>query len=278
MKILVIGGAGFIGSHLCELYANNHEVTSLDNYISGKKDNHIAGVEYLEMNSKDILTLEGKYNLIFHFGEYSRVEQSLSKIDYVLSNNLSPILNILKFSKKCKAKLIYAGSSTKFSDAGENKFKSPYAFSKWQNSEIVKFYCENYNIEYAITYFYNVYGERENAHGEFATVIAKFLEKKRQGKTLEVTLPGSQERNFTYIKDTIAALDLIAKDGKGDEFGIGNNKSYSIVDVAKMISSDIKFIPENPANRNFSELITKKTIDLGWKAKFNLEDYLRKYI
>ena len=278
MKILVIGGAGFIGSHLCELYANHHEVTSLDNYISGKKDNHIPGVEYLEMNSKDILTLESKYNLIFHFGEYSRVEQSLSKIDYVLSNNLSPILNILKFSKKCKAKLIYAGSSTKFSDAGANKFKSPYAFSKWQNSEIVKFYCENYNIEYAITYFYNVYGERENAHGEFATVIAKFLEKKRQGKTLEVTLPGSQERNFTYIKDTIAALDLIAKDGKGDEFGIGNNKSYSIIDVAKMISSDVKFIPENPANRNFSELITEKTIDLGWKAKFNLEDYLRKHI
>jgi len=278
MKILVIGGAGFIGSHLCELYANDHEVTSLDNYISGKKDNHIAGVEYLEMNSKDILTLESKYNLIFHFGEYSRVEQSLNKIDYVLSNNLSPILNILKFSKKCKAKLIYAGSSTKFSDAGVNKFKSPYAFSKWQNSEIVKFYCENYNIEYAITYFYNVYGERENAYGEFATVIAKFLEKKRLGKTLEVTLPGSQERNFTYIKDTIAALDLIARDGKGDEFGIGNNKSYSIIDVAKMISSDVKFIPENPANRNFSELITKKTIDLGWKAKFNLEDYLRKHI
>ena len=97
MKILVIGGAGFIGSHLCELYANHHEVTSLDNYISGKKDNHVAGVEYLEMNSEDILTLKSEYNLIFHLGEYSRVEQSLSKIDYVLSNNLSPILNILKF-------------------------------------------------------------------------------------------------------------------------------------------------------------------------------------
>ena len=278
MKILIIGGAGFIGSHLCELYANNHNVTSLDNYISGKKDNHIPGVEYLEMNAKDILTLDAKYNLIFHLGEYSRVEQSLDKIEYVLSNNLLPTLNILKFSKKCKAKIVYAGSSTKFSDAGVNKFKSPYAFSKWQNSELIKYYCENNNIKYAIAYFYNVYGERENAEGEFATVIAKFLQKKKQGISLEVTLPGSQERNFTYIKDTISALDLIAKTGEGDEFGIGNHKSYSIIEVAKMISSDITFLPKNSANRINSKLITDKTIKLGWKAKFSLEDYIRRYI
>ena len=189
MKILIIGGAGFIGSHLCEAYIKDNNVTSLDNYISGKEENHISGVRYLNMDAKDILSIDPEYQLIFHLGEYSRVEKSLDKLDFVLENNSLPILNILKFTKASNAKLIYAGSSTKFSDNGTNKFKSPYAFSKWQNSEIVKFYCENLDIPYAISYFYNVYGGRENANGEFATVIAKFLNLKSHHKKLYVTKP-----------------------------------------------------------------------------------------
>ena len=123
MKILIIGGAGFIGSHLCEAYVQNNNVTSIDNYISGKKDNHIPGVEYLNMDAKDILSIKADFNLIFHFGEYSRVEKSLEKINFVLQNNSLPILNVLKFTKLSNAKLIYAGSSTKFSDDGEDENK-----------------------------------------------------------------------------------------------------------------------------------------------------------
>ena len=101
-----------------------------------------------------------------------------------IPNSFSLASRILKFAKESNAKLIYAGSSTKFSDDGKNKFKSPYSFSKWQNSELVKFYCEINQMPYAITYFYNVYGGRENSQGEFATVIAKFLSRKKQNKKL----------------------------------------------------------------------------------------------
>jgi UDP-glucose 4-epimerase len=275
MKILIIGGAGFIGSHLCESYANDHIVTSLDNYISGKKDNHVHDVNYLDMDAKNILSLKEDYDLIFHLGEYSRVENSLQKIDYVLKNNLRPILDILQFAKKSKAKLIYAGSSTKFADGGENKFKSPYAFSKWQNSELVKFYCEAYNIKYAITYFYNVYGGRENSNGEFATVIAKFLERKKLNKRLKITKPGTQVRNFTHIDDTIDALKLIAANGVGDDYGIANPKSYSINEVANFISEDIEYVDENAANRLSSSIISEKTINLGWTPKKELEVYIK---
>ena len=254
MKILIIGGAGFIGSHLCEAYANSNEVTSVDNYISGKKDNHINNVEYIDMDVKNILTLEREFDLIFHLGEYSRVEESLKKIDFVLENNSMPIIGILKFAKRCKAKLIYAGSSTKFADSGLNKFQSPYAFSKWQNSELVKFYCELNSMPYAITYFYNVYGGRENHEGEFATVIAKYLHRKKNNQKLLVTKPGTQTRNFTYIDDTIRALKLIANKGKGDEYGIANKKKYAIIDVAKLISDEIEYTDENSANRMDSEL------------------------
>jgi UDP-glucose 4-epimerase len=227
------------------------------------------------MDAKNILSLQEDYDLIFHLGEYSRVENSLQKIDYVLTNNLRPILDILQFAKKSKAKLIYAGSSTKFADGGENKFKSPYAFSKWQNSELVKFYCEAHNIKYAITYFYNVYGGRENSNGEFATVIAKFLERKKFNKRLKITRPGTQVRNFTHIDDTVDALKLIAANGIGDDYGIANPKSYSINEVANFISEDIEYVNENSANRLSSSIISEKTINLGWTPKKELEEYIK---
>ncbi len=275
MNILIIGGAGFIGSHLCESYSKSHNVTSLDNYISGKKDNHITGVQYLNMDAKDILSIDPKYDLIFHLGEYSRVEQSLNKIDFVLENNSRPILNILKFANKSKAKLVYAGSSTKFADDGQNKFLSPYAFSKWQNSELVKFYCEMNNLSYAITYFYNVYGGRENQDGEFATVIAKFLYLKKMNIKLKITKPGTQTRNFTHINDTIRALKLIAEKGNGDEYGIANPEKYSIEDVAQLISGDYEYIEGNMANRTNSIVLIEKITALGWKAENNLSDYIK---
>ena len=275
MKILIIGGAGFIGSHLCEAYSVNHDVTSIDNYISGKLDNHIENVEYINLDVENILSIDKKFDIIFHFGEYSRVEQSLAKIDFVLKNNTSPILKVLKFAKKSRAKLIYAGSSTKFADNGKNIFKSPYSFSKWQNSELVKFYCDLHQMPYAITYFYNVYGGRENSQGEFATVVAKFLHRKKQNKKLQVTKPGTQSRNFTHIDDTINALLLIAEKGHGDEYGIANPKQHTIIEVAKMISDQIEYISENVANRMSSELISKKVLDLGWKPNIGLNDYIK---
>ena len=276
MKVLIIGGAGFIGSHLCEAYADKHDVTSIDNYISGKKSNHISNVKYIDMDASNILSLDNKFDLVFHLGEYSRVEQSLDKIDFVLENNLSPTLDILKFVKQSKAKLIYAGSSTKFADNGTNKYKSPYAFSKWKNSELIKYYCETYNINYAIVYFYNVYGKRENSEGEFATVVAKFLNRAREGKALIVTSPGTQRRNFTFIKDTIDALVLVAIGGRGDCYGIANKKSYSIIELAKLISDNVTIVKGNTANRLDSEVVIEKTMQLGWEAKHSLEDYIIK--
>lgn len=276
MKVLIIGGAGFIGSHLCEAYSDKHDVTSIDNYISGKKSNHISNVKYIDMDASNILSLNNKFDLVFHLGEYSRVEQSLDKIDFVLENNLSPTLDILKFVKQSKAKLIYAGSSTKFADNGTNKYKSPYAFSKWKNSELIKYYCETYNINYAIVYFYNVYGKRENSEGEFATVVAKFLNRAREGKALIVTSPGTQRRNFTFIKDTIDALVLVAIGGRGDCYGIANKKSYSIIELAKLISDNVTIVKGNTANRLDSEVVIEKTMQLGWEAKHSLEDYIIK--
>jgi UDP-glucose 4-epimerase len=173
--ILVTGGAGFIGSHLCErLVAQGHKVISLDNYFTGSRENHVAGVEYREGHTKDIEQLVPESpDLVYHLGEYSRVEKSFEDVELVWSLNQFGTFAVLEFARRRGAKLVYAGSSTKFGDAGAGRDQSPYAWSKASMTELVKNYGEWFGLRYAITYFYNVYGPRERA-GAFGTVIAIF--------------------------------------------------------------------------------------------------------
>ena len=173
-QILVTGGAGFVGSHLCEELAKNklNRVVSLDSYFSGSESNHVQNVEYIKGNTNDVEKLINfKPDQIFHLGEYSRVEQSFEDIELVWQMNSEPILKILNFAKKNNSKLIYSGSSTKYGDDGLGRDMSPYAWIKAANSELVKNYSSWFGLEYAITYFYNVYGGREIKTGRYATLI-----------------------------------------------------------------------------------------------------------
>ena len=275
-RILVTGGAGFIGSHLCEaLNGLGHYVTSLDNYFTGSKDNHVEGVEYIHgstMHISDIFDDE-KFDIVYHLGEYSRVEQSFEDIDLVWEYNKLGTYEVLKFVKDCGAKLIYAGSSTKFADA-KDYTQSPYAWSKASNTELVNQYCGWYDIDYAITYFYNAYGPREIKEGKYATLVAKFINLYNNEKILSVVLPGTQTRNFTHVYDIVSALILVGEKGKGDEYGIGCPQSYSINEVASMFDVLVKHIPERKGNRMSAPLLSQKTRALGWCPKNELKDYI----
>lgn len=275
-KILVTGGAGFVGSHLCErLQGQGHTVVSLDNYSTGFKDNHVEGVEYVEGDTKNILKcgLPNDFQLIYHLGEYSRVEQSYQDLDMVLDYNLYSLNPVLSFASQCKAKLVYSGSSTKFSQ--ESSSLSPYAWTKAVNVDFVKNYAKWYGLDYAITYFYNVYGKREISDGKYSTVVAKFLKIKSDGgTTLPVTLPGTQRRNFTHVDDIVDALILIGMHCKGDGYGIGSPESFSILELAEMIGLTPDMKPEVKGNRTDAPVLSDKTIELGWKAQRNLKEYI----
>jgi len=274
---LVTGGAGFIGSHLCERLAKdgNNEVFSLDNYFTGSRKNHISGVTYIDDTTQNILTYALiKPDYVFHLGEYSRVEQSFDDFDLVWKFNKLGTHQVLNFVKKTKAKLIYAGSSTKYAEQYDGYIQSPYAWSKASNTEYVKKFAEWNGIDYAITYFYNVYGKREIAEGKYATLIAKFAEISRRSEPLPVVSPGTQLRNFTHVDDIIDGLILVAEKGYGDEYGIGNETSYSILDVAKLFKRDIMFLEPRQGNRMSAKVVTDKTKALGWSAKHNLEDWI----
>jgi len=281
-KILVTGGAGFIGSNLCQRLVQNvnNEVYSLDNYFTGSKENHIDGVTYIEGDTKDIEKLVNfAPDMVYHLGEYSRVEQSFDDIQRVWHSNKEGIFAVLEFVRKHGSKILYAGSSTKFGDGGLGRSQSPYAWTKASNTELVMNYGQWFNVPYAITYFYNAYGNREISDGKYATLIALFKEKMRKNEPLTVVSPGTQKRNFTHIDDIINGLVLVGENGYGDEFGIGSEESFTILEVAQMFMGEenkdkIVMLPQRAGNRMSAEVMTEKTKALGWKATKSLKEYI----
>ena len=279
-KILVTGGAGFIGHHLCVKLSENKasEVFSLDNYSSGTKHNHIKGVQYLTGDTKNILSeLNFVPDVIYHLGEYSRVEQSLAEPGKVLDFNLSGTAAIVEFCRINNSKLIYAGSSTKFGDGGKNVNKSPYGFTKSMNTELIKNYGEWYGLNYAICYFYNAYGDREIEVGEYATVVAKFKKQYLEGQPLTITLPGSQVRNFTHVSDIVTGLVLVGENCYGDGYGIGSDEEYSIIELAQLFGSQVEYLPAQLANRSMASLETDKLKSLGWTPKIKLKEHISEW-
>jgi len=282
-KILVIGGAGFIGSNLVKtLLKKGHQVNSFDNYTTGSRDNHYKGCFYYYGTPKDIKDAlqytTPTYDYIFHLGEYARVEQSFEDFDQVIKSNLECFPYVLDFAKQQNAKLVYSGSSTKFAEGG-GKDMSPYAFTKAQNTELLKNYSKWFGLKYSIVYFYNVFGDNEIGSGKYATVIAKFINMVKEGNdTLPVTSPGTQIRNFTHIDDIIEGILLAGFKGEGDGYGIGNDKGYSILNVVNALGCGPDYKPEKPGNRMNGQLMTDKTKALGWKCKTDLMEYLKKSI
>ena len=274
---VVTGGAGFIGSHLCErLVKEGYEVISLDNYFTGTADNHIVGVEYREGHTKDIVThISEVPELLFHLGEYARVEQSFNDVETVLESNVLGTIAVLEFVRAKKCKLVYAGSSTKFADAGIGKDQSPYAWTKASNTNLVQRYSDWFGIQYAITYFYNVYGPRERGDSGTGTLIGIFAEKYKNNEALSVRKPGTQHRNFTHVYDIVDGLIKVGEKGEGDEYGLGHPDSYSVLEVAEMFGGEIELLEERPGNRMNSAVdVHRAFLELGWSPKNSLPDYI----
>jgi UDP-glucose 4-epimerase len=277
-NILVTGGAGFIGSALCrELNLLGHDVTSYDNYSNSTMEEPIDGILYVVGDCADIEEhLDGyEFDYIFHLGEYARVEQSFDDYDTVMEYNYHSFPKVLKFAKSMEAKLIYSGSSTKFAIGEDGKSMSPYAYTKAQNTELLQAYAGWTGLEYAIVYFYNVYGDGEVATGKYSTVIGKFINLMKAGNTtLPITSPGTQKRNFTHIDDTVAGLILVMEWGSGDGWGIGNDTAYTMLEVADMFRATPDMKPEKLGNRMAGTVHNKMLTALGWKPQVNLREYI----
>ncbi len=276
--ILVTGGAGFIGSHLCErLQKEGNTVISLDNYFTGLKENHVAGVKYIDGDTRDIEAhVDFTPDIVYHLGEYPRVEQSFGDVEITMKFNVQGTQAVLEFCRNKECKLLYAGSSTKFADGGIGRNQSPYAWTKASNTELVQNYGEWFGLKYAITYFYNVYGPRERGDQQTGSLIGIYRELQTRGEKLSVRLPGTQKRNFTHVSDIVEGLILVGEKGEGDEYGLGHEDAYSVLEIAEMFGGEIEMLPDRPGNRNASEPDTRRArLELGWSPKQNLPEYIK---
>jgi len=286
--IVITGGAGFVGSNLINLFLKktNFKIVSLDNYSTGNKKNHIKSkrVTYLNGNTINISKLLVKYkkkiHTIFHFAEFSRIYQSFLKMDECINSNTIGSHAVFNFCLSNKIKLVYSATSASIGNNGKDKNLSPYAFTKAKNLEMLENLKKWFNFKYEIIYFYNVYGPNQINTGNMATVIGIFQKQYMENIPLTVVKPGTQSRRFTHIDDTVKACYYAWKQNKCRHYSISNKKSFTIVEVAKMFGSKVKFLPARAGERYASALTNINLSNKVYKlfGSIHLSDYIRNII
>ena len=286
-KIVVTGGAGFVGTNLIKLLLDKtkYKIISIDNYSSGKKSNHIKNsrVKYIRgdtTNISKILKSSKNIKTVFHFGEFARIYQSFSHMNECITSNSVGSNAVFSFCLRNKIKLIYSATSASLGNKGSDKNLSPYAFTKAKNLELLENLKKWFKFKYEVVYFYNVYGPHQISKGKMSTVIGIFEDHYKRKKPLPVVRPGTQSRRFTHISDTIDVCYQAWKKNLCRHYSISNKKKYSIFEVAKLFKSKIKYLPKRPGERYASALTN---INLSNKihkkfGKISLKLYIQNFI
>ncbi len=283
--IIVTGGAGFIGTNLIRslLKFKKYKLISIDNYFTGTKSNHIKAknLTYINGNTKNISKILNKIKkqiaVVFHFAEFSRIAQSFDNIERCFQSNIHGSYEVINFCMRNKIKIIYSATSASLGNNGLDQNLSPYAFSKSNNMNLIMNLNEWFGLKYEIIYFYNVYGPNQIYKSNMAAVVGIFEENFKKKKPLPVVKPGSQSRKFTHVQDTVEACIHAWIKNKNSHYSISNNRSYSIIQLAKLFSSKIKMIPERRGERFISSIVknvrNKKILNLVGKR--SLHTYVR---
>ena len=286
--IVITGGAGFIGSNLIKYILNkqlNYRIISLDNYFTGSYKNHIKNkkVKYIKGDNINISKYLNRYKknirVIFHFGEYSRIYQSFKNYSKCFEYNIRHTFSVIEFSKKNNIKIVYSATSSNLGNNGKDESLSPYAWSKTKNIELIKNYSKWFGLKYELIYFYNVYGPGQILNSPMAAVIGIFINQYNKKKPLTVVSPGTQRRDFTHIDDIVRGCWLAWKKGRQNEYMLGTKKTYSIIQIAKMFKSKIKYLPSREGDRTDSTMTNNNAKKiLGYKSSKDISKYISDFI
>lgn len=277
MKIVITGGAGFIGTNLVKkLLKANHTVWSIDNYSTGFTKNHQEGCNYIE---NDVRTTDFDFSdidIIYHLAALARIQPSLKNPQTAIDANVMGTLNILEKARQYSIPVIYAGSSSKH----HGLWGSPYAWSKYGGEQLCKLYSEVYGLNTTICRFYNVYGPYQLEEGEYATVLGIFEKQHKRGDSLTITGDGEQRRDFTHVDDIVDALYRCKdRESKADIFELGRGQNFSINEVAKLFKHPYVYITARKGEYPYTLCdYSYAQKELGWNPKINLEDYLTSYL
>ena len=285
-KILITGGAGFVGSNLIDFFLKKtkYKIVSLDNYSSGYKKNHFRNsrIKYIKGDTKNIdkfIKNPKTISAVFHFGEFARIYQSFINMKDCINSNSIGTNAVFNFCLNNKIKLIYSATSATLGNKGNDKNLSPYAFTKSKNLELLENLKKWYGFKYEVIYFYNVYGPRQIMDGKMSTVIGIFENHYKKSKPLPIVRPGTQSRRFTHIDDTIDICYLAWKRNLCRHYSISHKRSYTILEVAKMFNSKVKFLKKRPGER-YASALTKMNLSnkvYRYYGKIELKDYIKKF-
>jgi UDP-glucose 4-epimerase len=285
--LLVTGGAGFVGGQLIQRLLAEYPdaaIVSLDNYFTGTPENHAddARVTYIEASTLDINKVWRDRGLpapriVYHMGEYSRIVRSFEEHDLTWEFNLRGTKEVVQFAHDHGARLVYAGSSSKFGNDGQDEHLNPYAWTKAKNVEYLKNFSDWFGLDFVVTYFYNAYGPGHIRSGKYATVIGIFEDHLERGLPLPVVSPGTQTRDFTHIDDIVSGIVICAERGSGDGYLLGTGREWPILEVAEMFGGEIEMIPELRGERVRGRADTTKARDLGWEPQRSLPGYIAEF-
>jgi UDP-glucose 4-epimerase len=284
MNILVTGGAGFVGSNLVKRLKNEtHNVVVIDNYSAGKHENEIADVTYINDHTKNINNIVLPFNpdVVFHLGEYSRIHPSFNEYERVWNYNTVGTFEVVNFCMKRNIKIIYAASSTRFASEGIDH--SPYSLTKSMSIDLVKGFAKWYGLNYAICYFYNVFGPGHDSSPVpgYESVISIFERQYKNNQSLTIVGDGEQQRMFTYVEDVVDGLIKSWKYETNDEFDLVNPiKSYKIIEIAKMFSDNIVFVESRKGDRVNSDpqAYDDTCKKLNWKPMISIENWIKELV
>jgi UDP-glucose 4-epimerase len=297
MKVIVTGGAGFIGSNIVDrLLADGHKVICIDNE-SAECNNSFYWNENAENYKYDICDYEKIYHLfkgvdtVFHLAAEARIQTTINNPLLAFKTNILGTANILQASKENNVKrVIYSTTSSYYGkkntlpnvETQAEDCLNPYSVSKVSGDKIMKMYYELYGIETISLRYFNVYGKNEPIKGQYAPVIGLFLKQKRNNEPLTVVGDGLQRRDFTNVEDVVNANILAMNctlDSYGEVFNVGCGKNYSILEIAEMISDDIVFIPPRlgEARETLSDT-SKINKAMGWYPKISLDQWIKEQI
>lgn len=279
-KILVTGGAGFIGTNLIKrLLSEGHEVHSLDNYDSGLKENEVEGCNYINGDIEQLEYYRGdNFDLCYHLAALSRIQPSFENPTETFRVNVRGTEAVAEWARHNNVKVVYAGSSSRW----HNPFQSPYACYKHMGEEILKMYKKVYGLKIEIARFYNVYGPSEVVEGDWAAVIGIWRRQVRDGLPITIVGDGEQRRDFTYVDDIVDGLYKIGmtEDSHEDAWELGTGINYSINEVYQMFKehfgTESIFLPEQPGNYRKTLRENDDSLDrLGWKPSDRLKTYIQ---
>ena len=292
-KVLVTGGAGFIGSNLVDkLISHGHDVVVIDNesaisnsqfYWNPLAENHKADIT----NYKEIAHLFSGVQYVFHVAAEARLQLSVDNPGLVVNTNTIGTTNVLEAARAARVKrVIYSMTSSvygnkntvPYTETAQADCLNAYAVSKYAGELLCKMYSSLHGVETASLRYFNVYGNREPSKGQYAPVVSKFINQHKAGEPLTIVGDGEQRRDFTNVDDVIDA-NIAAMQCEqpllGEVFNIGAGRNFSVNELAQLISDKYVYIPERPgeARQTLADTTKAKTI-LGWTPKRKLEDFI----